>query len=118
MSERFHLETAEWVGVGDDIATLDDWGNDWSASVAGKLTVLGECELAVEVLVDDTSHAILAVEASRLGAVVPDGLLVLDNDLEDIGSLALLGWLEAGEEGVGILGLAWLAETRLSDGVV
>jgi len=83
--------------------------------------VAAEAEvLVVKVLVDDTNHAVLAVVAVLLRAVVPDGSLVLNNDLEDIGSLALLsGEVEAGEETV-TLGerLAGLAEAGLGDGVV
>lgn len=74
----------------------------------------------VEVLVDDTSHAVLAVVACGLGTVVPDGGLVLDDDLEDVGSLWALGGLEAAEEGLGEGGVrdAGLAEGRLGDRVV
>lgn len=69
-------------------------------------------QLVVEVLVDDSDHALLAVVASRLGTVVPDGLLVLNDDLEDLRSLVLLGWeAEPREEtGVASQGLAGLGE--------
>lgn len=80
----------------------------------------GESVGPVKVLVDDTSHAILAVVAGGLGTVVPDGSLVLDDDLEDVGGLGTLGGLEAAEEGLGEGGIrdAGLAEGRLGDRVV
>ena len=40
---------------------------------------------AVEVLVDDTSHALLTVATLGLSAVVPERLSVLDDKLEDVG---------------------------------
>lgn len=55
-----------------------------------------------------------------LRAVVPDRLGVFNHDLEDIGSLALLGGkVEAGEEtGAVGEGLAGLGKAGLGDGVV
>ena len=57
--------------------------------------------LRVEVLVDDTAHALLAMVANGLRAVEPEGVLVLDDDGEDLGSLASgSGEVEAGEDGI------------------
>lgn len=58
--------------------------------------------------------------ARSLSTVVPDGGLVLDDDLEDVGGLWAFGWLEAAEEGLGkrCVGDAGLAKGRLSDRVV
>lgn len=67
----------------------------------------------VEVLVNHSSHSILAVVAGSLGTVIPDRVLVLDDDLEDIGGLhSVAGGLEAAEEGLGKGGVrdAGLAE--------
>ena len=113
------LDTSEGVGVGLDLAAGDLSGSDRLGSLGSQLLVLGEAEiLVVKVLVDDASHAALAVVASGLRAVVPDGLLVLDSDLEDIGSLALLGGkVEARGEAIGER-LAGLAEAGLDHGVV
>lgn len=83
--------------------------------------MLGESEVgAVEVLVDDANHAVLAVLAGVLSAVVPDGLLVLDDDLEDVGGLSLGGKeVEAGEEGGAVgQGVARVAKVGLGNGVV
>lgn len=74
--------------------------------------------LVVEVLVDDTRHALRAMVALR--TIVPDGLLVLDLDLEDVLGLAIVrDELEAGEEGAAVgEGHAGAAEAGLGDGVV
>lgn len=74
--------------------------------------------LVVEVLVDDTRHALRAMVP--LGTVVPDGLLILDLDLEDVGGLARLrDEVEAGEEGAAVgEGHAGVPEAGLGDGVV
>jgi len=75
---------------------------------------------SVEVLVDDTSHSVLAVVARSLGTIVPGGSLVLDDDLEDVGGLWAPCGLEAAEEGLGEGGVrdAGLAEGGLGDRVV
>lgn len=119
------LESSERVGVGDDAAVRSL--NSRAARGVGKLgevVVGGESVGRVKVLVDDAGHALLAVVPLGLGAVEPDGLLVLDGDLEDVLTLTLGDVeVEAGEEpdlgvsGVG-QGLAGLAEGRLGDGVV
>lgn len=110
------------VGVGQDDTALLDIRHDGDSSQSGQLAVLGEAEvLVVEVLVDDTDHAALAVVAHGLGAVVPDGLrVVLDDDLEHIGRPALLGTeVEAGEEAGAVgQGLAGVGKVGLDDGVV
>ena len=113
------LDSREGVGVGLDLAARDLSRSDRLRSLGSKLPVLGEAEiLVVNVLVDDTSHAVLAVVASGLRAVVPDGLLVLDSDLEDIGSLAFFsGKVEARRETVGER-LTGLAKAGLDNGVV
>lgn len=76
--------------------------------------------LVIKVLVNHTIHAILAMVAILLRAVVPDGLLILDHNLEDIGCLALSDHeVEAAEEACAVRqGLAGLAEGGLRDGVV
>ncbi len=53
-----------------------------------------------------------------LGAVVPDWLLILDDDLEHVQALALGDYLEAGEECIGILRRARAPEARLRNRVV
>jgi hypothetical protein len=116
------LEAAVGVGVGNDRAALDNRGNDRSASGSSKLTELGQAvSLVVKVLVDDTDHAALAVVALGLGAVVPDGLAVVeDHGLEDIVGLALGGHkVEAGEEAKAVgRRRAGSVEVGLGDGVV
>lgn len=76
--------------------------------------------LVIKVLVDHTSHALLAVIACLLCTVIPDRLLILHDDLEDIAGLAALSAkVETGEEGVAVIeGLAGLPEAGLGDGVV
>ena len=76
--------------------------------------------LVVKVLVDNTSHAHLAVVSLLLRAVVPDWLCVFDDNLEDIGSLAFHGGeVEASEETSAISErLARLAKAGLGNGVV
>lgn len=62
----------------------------------------------VEVLVDDTSHAVLTMVAGSLGTVIPDRVLVIDDNLEDVGGLhSVAGGLEAAEE--------WLGEGGVRD---
>lgn len=83
--------------------------------------MLGETEVGViKVLVDDTNHTLLAVVPCSLGAVVPDSVLGLDNNLEDKLVLALLGRKpEAGEE-AGAVGerFAGVGKVGLGDRVV
>ena len=113
------LETAEGVGVGNASTALDGWLHTRGGLAGGgELTVAGEGELGVEALVDDTGHARLAMSARVLGAVEPDGILVLDNDLEHLSRLALGDGEEAREEGGGVLGLAGVAKGRLDDRMV
>lgn len=84
------------------------------------LLILRERLIAVEVLIDNAAHAALAMIAGCLAAVVPEGLGVLDGELEHVGRLALLGGeVEAGED-AGAAGerLARLVERRLHHGVV
>ncbi len=109
------------IGVLDDDTTLLSRRNNGGTSLGSSLLVLGESEIvAVEVLVDDSSHALLAVIADSLGAVVPDGVLGLDDELEDILGLTLLdGKLETREETVATSqGLARVSKVGLGDGVV
>lgn len=115
------LEATVGVGVGNDLSTLLNWGDDRLDSLSGKLLVSSEAEvLVIKVLVDYTNHAILAVVSHLLSTVVPDGLGVLNHNLEDIRSLALLGReVEAGEETAAVgERLAGLTEAGLCDGVV
>lgn len=104
------LEAALGVGVGDAVAALDIGLADGGAGGGGELLVLGQGVGRVEVLVDDTSHAVLAVVACSLAAVVPDRGAVLDDDLEDLGVLALGSGEESGEEGLSARRLAGLTE--------
>lgn len=67
----------------------------------GRLGLVGrEGAGRVEVLVDHTSHSLLAMAAGGLGTVVPNGVVIFDQNLENIRSfgLALSGGLEAAEE--------------------
>ncbi|KAG7053630.1 extracellular serine-rich protein [Colletotrichum scovillei] len=115
------LEASKGVEIGDDKATLLNRRNDSIALLRSQSLVLSESEVgAVKVLVDDADHAVLAVLAGVLGAVVPDGLLVLDDDLEDVGGLALGSEeVEAREEGGAVgQGVARVAKVGLGDGVV
>jgi len=83
--------------------------------------VLGQAEVGVvKVLVDHTNHAVLAVVADGLRAVVPGRLIRSDHNLEHIRVLALLGReIEAGEE-TGAVGerLARVGKVGLRNGVV
>lgn len=99
---------------------MDQRRDDRGASLSGQSLVGGEGVGRIKVLVDHTSHPILAVVARSLSTVVPDGGLVLDDDLEDVGGLWAFGGLEAAEEGLSERGVgdAGLAEGRLSDRVV
>lgn len=58
--------------------------------------------------------------AVGLRAVVPEGILVLDGELEDVGSLTGIGFkVETGEDAVAASKrLAWLVEGGLCNGVV
>lgn len=88
-------------------------------SVDSVRLVLGQRVLAVEILVDNAAHALLAMGACCLTAVVPDRLGILDSEGEHVGCLASCGVeVEAREDGCGSAeGLARLVEGRLSDGV-
>lgn len=115
------LEATVGVWVGDDRASLNNRGHDRSTRAGGQGLVGSQGVGRVEVLVDDTNHAVLTVVAGGLGTVVPDGGLVLDDDLEDVGGLdGVAGRLEAAEEGLGEGGVrdAGLAKGWLGDGVV
>lgn len=76
--------------------------------------------IVVKVTVDDTNHAVLAVGADSLWAVIPDRALILDDKLEYIVRLALSnGEMESREEGRAISErLAWVGKVGLGDGVV
>jgi hypothetical protein len=112
-----YLQAWAVLGWGEG-AALDTWWGDGRAGELGLFLVGGESVGAVEVLVDNHAHAALAVVALGLRAVEPEWLLILDNDGEDVGVLALGGWHEAGEDGVVVDGLAGLGEGRLSEGVI
>ncbi|KAI6758789.1 hypothetical protein HG530_011029 [Fusarium avenaceum] len=115
------LEATVGVRVRANLSALLNRRDNRHTSQGSELLVAAQAKvLVVKVLVDNTNHAGLAVVALLLRAVVPDGLLVLDGKLEDIGSLALLGSkVETGEETSAVgEGLAGLAEAGLSDGVV
>jgi len=97
------LEAPKRVRVLDDLATLDDRRNNGNTSVSSCSHIFSQgVSLGIEILVDNTGHASLAVVAVGLGAVVPDGIVVGNDDLEDVGGLAAGGGLEAGEEGGGV----------------
>lgn len=118
---NLQLEAAKGVRVGDDLTTLDPRRDDRSTGLSSKLSELGKAEiLVVEVLVDHTHHAVLAVVADLLCAVVPNGVRGLNHNLEDILSLSLFGGkVEAGEEASAISDrLARGVEAGLGDGVV
>ena len=97
------LETSLGVGVGEDVAVVqasaDRW-DDCNVSIGCQRLMSIQRVGAVEILVDDSNHTAFAMGTNCLGAVVPDGRLVLDHDLEDIRSLALGGGLKATEEGI------------------
>lgn len=83
------------------------------------LFVLCKRLVGVEVLVDNTAHAFLAVIAVRLRAVVPDGVPVLHRKGEDVWCFTCGGVeVEAREDGiVAAKRLAWLVERGLHEGV-
>ena len=113
-----HLESTIRVRIGDDLSTItNNRRRDGSTSLLSVLLVLGQSVGAVEVLVDHTSHAILTMIVVCLRAVKPDGLGVLDLDLEDIWSLAYISGLEARKEGVVVDGHTRLVKRGLSDTV-
>ena len=68
-------------------------------------------------LVDHTSHAILAVTAVGLGAVEPDRVGVVDGDGEGCGGRRHGGWDKAREESASER-MAGISKARLSDSVV
>jgi hypothetical protein len=112
------LEPRERVRVGDAVSALDVWLHARDVCLGRQLPVLGQREGGIKLLVDDTDHAALAVGADGLRAVVPDRVLVLHNDLEDL--LALTGGdgEKARKEGLGVAGLARGAEGGFDDRVV
>lgn len=114
------LKTRVRVRVRDNSTTLNNSRDNADTRQSRRLLVSREGVCRVKVLVDDTGHAVLAVIPTGLGTVVPDGVLVLDDDLEDVGSLAASYGLEAAEEGLepGGVGGAGLGEGGLGDGVV
>lgn len=119
--ERSSSEAAVGVGVGDDVAPLLHGRDDGDLGLGCELPVLAQADGGVvKVLVDDANHAVLAVRADLLWAVVPDRLGVLDDNLENLGCLALLsGKVKSGEERAAVgQRLAWLAKAGLRDGVV
>lgn len=93
------VKAAQGVRVGLDNTTLDGRGNDGDLRLGGGQLVGGQRVGGVEVLVDDAGHGVLAVGTGGLGAVVPDGVAVLHNDLEDVGRLARRDGHKATEEG-------------------
>jgi hypothetical protein len=90
------LEAGPRVGIrGNGTAGLDR--DDNLGGRGSQVPVFRQSESRVDLLVDDTDHAVPAVSALR--AIVPDGSIVFDDDLEDIGSEILVGnEVEAGEE--------------------
>lgn len=89
---------------------------------AGLVGGLGESNELVEGVaspwgVDGANHAALAVVASSLTTVEPDGVAVLNSDGEGGGGRRVGGGDEAGEETVGQR-LAGLGKARLDDAVV
>src|SRR6266480_7820225 len=88
------LESAQRVGVRNDPATVTH--NRRSEGVVGESSLLfiGRKSVgAVEVLVDDARHAVLAVAAYGLSAVIPERLSVLDDNLEDVGLVELSAYV-------------------------
>lgn len=81
---------------------MDNRGDDRSTRTGSQSLVGSQGVGRVEVLIDHASHPILTMVAGSLGAIVPNGSLVLDDDLEDVGCLhSVAGGLEAAEEGLG-----------------
>lgn len=119
----FHpLKPTIRIGVLDHGASLDNRWDDADARFSSIGFVGCQGVGPVEVLVDNAGHPLLAVVAGRLSAVVPDGVLVLDDDLKNIVGLGLAGQgrLEAREERDGDVGVrnAGSREGGLGDGVV
>jgi hypothetical protein len=85
------------------------------------LLVLGKRLIAVKVLVDDSTHALTAVIAKWLAAVVPEWFGVVDLKCEDALGLALRGGEVEAREDAGLVSWerhTWLFERRLHNGVV
>jgi hypothetical protein len=117
-SQSSRLDARERVRVGNDSSTGNVWWRDGSASQSSLGLVGRERIRSIEVLVDHSAHALLAMVVLGLRAVEPGRVLVLDFDLEDIGALAGRGIeVEAGEETV-IKRLARLGEAGLDNGMV
>jgi len=88
------LESAQRVGVGNDTAAVaHDRRCDRGVGESSPLLVVRKSIWAIEVLVDDTGHAVLAVAAHGLGAVIPERLSILDNNLEDVGLVKLSAYV-------------------------
>tara|TARA_R110002003_G_scaffold115_2_gene9924 strand:+ start:43 stop:528 length:486 start_codon:yes stop_codon:yes gene_type:complete len=83
------------------------------------LLVLCQRLIRVEVLIDHTAHAGLAMVPDSLRAVVPERIFVLHLEGEDVVGLALCGGeVEAGEDAAAVgEGLAGLVEGGLDNGV-
>jgi len=91
---EMRLESAQRVGVGNDTAAVaHDRRSDGGVGESSPLLVVRKSIWAVEVLVDDTGHAVLAVAAHGLGAVIPERLSILDNNLEDVGLVKLSAYV-------------------------
>jgi hypothetical protein len=89
-----NLESAQRVGVGNDTAAIaHDRRSDRDAGQTSPMLVVRKGIGAVEVLVDDTGHTVLAMAAYGLSAVVPERLSVLDDNLEDVGLVKLLAYV-------------------------
>ena len=89
--------------------------------LAGQLLVPSQAEvLVIKVLVDDADHALLAVLAVGLGAVEPDGVLGVDNELEDAVGFPLVSGKEEAREEAGAVakGLARVGKAGLHHAVV
>ena len=56
-----------------------------SARIGSTCLVVAQSAVAIVILINHASHAFLAVVSILLGTVIPDGILVLDDNLEDIG---------------------------------
>jgi hypothetical protein len=74
-------------------AIAHDRRSDRDAGKSSILLVVRKGILAVEVLVDDTGHTVLAMATYGLGAVVPERQSVLDDNLEDVGLVKLLAYV-------------------------
>ena len=119
-----YLESIERIRVWQNSTALLKRGNDNLVDQSSHVAMGAEAEtLVIKVLVDDADHAVAAVLTDELGAVEPDGAVVLDDELEHVVALAVRdGKVEAGEEaGLAVrVGqrLARLREGRLSHRVV